>query len=258
MRNKLIKGAHLSERKCREILQLFCEDLTATQIANISGVSRVTVNNYLKLIRIHIAKFCEEHNPSNRDKGYFFYLPVTNKHKPVNPESGEPADFRVYYGFYKMGGKIFVDWLESLSKPVLQNFQKARHNNGSGNGFANMNASGNGNGNVIGSGSLNGNGSAGASLPASLSRYYAIADVSDWRLYRIDAPEGSPTRLQLDDISGFWGHTKNRLLKFRGLNKNTIYLHIKECEFRYNYRNEDILSIILGIINRAPLHPAKW
>ena len=251
MRNKLIKGAHLSERKCREILQLFCEDLTATQIANISGVSRVTVNNYLKLIRIHIAKFCEEHNPSNLEKGYFFYLPLMNKNKSSS-ESSEPVDLRVYYGFYKMGGKIFVDWLDSLSKPVLQSFQKMRHAIGNGNG--------NGNGAVAvnGNGSANGNSGVAAALPASLSRYYAIADCSDWRLYRIEAPEGTSSRLQLDDISGFWGHTKNRLLKFRGLNKNTIYLHIKECEFRYNYRNEDILSLILGIINKAPLHNAKW
>ena len=244
MRNKLIKGAHLSERKCREIMQLFCEDLTATQIANISGVSRVTVNNYLKLIRIHIAKFCEEHNPSNLDKGYFFYLPVMNKNKTNPGEPGEPLDLRVYYGFYKMGGKIFVDWLEALSKPVLQSFQKMRHGNGNGNG--------------LGNGTLNGHTAVAPAIPSSLARYYAIADCSDWRLYRIDAPEGTSTRLQLDDISGFWGHTKNRLLKFRGLNKNTIYLHIKECEFRYNYRNEDILSLLLGIINKAPLHGQKW
>jgi len=245
MRNKLIKGAHLSERKCREILQLFCEDLTATQIANISGVSRVTVNNYLKLIRIHIAKFCEEHNPSNLEKGYFFYLPVMNKNKPAT-EHVEPTDLRVYYGFYKMGGKIFVDWLESLSKPVLQSFQKMRHANGNGTVAINGNAA------------VNGSAAITTAIPSSLARYYAIADCSDWRLYRIEAPEGTSSRLQLDDISGFWGHTKNRLLKFRGLNKNTIYLHIKECEFRYNYRNEDILSLILGIINKAPLHNAKW
>ena len=62
MKNKLLKGAHLSEKKCREILQLFCDDLTATQIAEISGVSRVTVNNYFRLIRSVIAGFCEHSN----------------------------------------------------------------------------------------------------------------------------------------------------------------------------------------------------
>lgn len=56
----MLKGAHLSERKCREILHYFCEDLTATQIAAITGVSRVTVNAYLKLIRTRLAQFCED------------------------------------------------------------------------------------------------------------------------------------------------------------------------------------------------------
>ncbi|RYZ44870.1 MAG: hypothetical protein EOP49_26305, partial [Sphingobacteriales bacterium] len=55
MKNRYLKGAHISERKVRELLKLFCDDLTATQIANVTGISRITVNAYLKLIRSHIA-----------------------------------------------------------------------------------------------------------------------------------------------------------------------------------------------------------
>jgi transposase len=38
---------------------------------------------------------------------------------------------------------------------------------------------------------------------------------------------------------------KVRLAKFRGINRNTFYLHLKECEFRYNFRNENIYNILL-------------
>ena len=65
MKNKFLKGAHLSERKFKEILKLFSEDLTATQIANISGVSRVTINSYLKKIRLQIVKYCESLQPES-------------------------------------------------------------------------------------------------------------------------------------------------------------------------------------------------
>ncbi|MDQ6786649.1 MAG: IS1595 family transposase, partial [Acidobacteriota bacterium] len=31
------------------------------------------------------------------------------------------------------------------------------------------------------------------------------------------------------------------------LSKNTFYLHLKECEFRFNYRNENLYSLLLKI-----------
>src|SRR5262245_7525579 len=86
MKNKYLKGAHLSERKFKEILRLFAEDLTATQIANISGVSRVTVNSYLKKIRQQIARHCESLTPSeshNRPA-----TPVRNVHH-ASTEDGD-------------------------------------------------------------------------------------------------------------------------------------------------------------------------
>ncbi len=224
MKNRLIKGAHLSEKKCREILQLFCEDLTATQIANICGVSRVTVNNYLKLIRTHIAKFCEENNPKRIQNGYLIYIPLESRNGRNGDQVHENHNLRIYYGFVRHEGKIFTDWLEDLNKNSLQQLQRAR----------------------LGTDGTD-------TIPDHLARYYAIADFSDWRLYRLDTRETiSSTRPVFDDISGFWGHTKSRLLKFRGLNKNTLYLHVKECEFRYNFRNEDLLGILMNIIDKKP------
>ncbi|HEY8399425.1 MAG TPA: hypothetical protein VIK80_15905, partial [Flavihumibacter sp.] len=60
-----------------------------------------------------------------------------------------------------------------------------------------------------------------------------------------------------DEISGFWGLTRNLLMKFRGVNRNTLYLHIKECEFRYNYRNENMQTKLLQLINKRPLHEVQ-
>jgi len=39
---------------------------------------------------------------------------------------------------------------------------------------------------------------------------------------------------------GFWGFAKSRLSTFRGYDRNRFYLHLKETEFRYNYREVDI------------------
>ena len=48
-----------------------------------------------------------------------------------------------------------------------------------------------------------------------------------------------------DGIENFWGLCKVRLTKFRGIKKNNFYLHIKECEFRFNNRDNNIYKMLL-------------
>ncbi|HUF03013.1 MAG TPA: IS1595 family transposase, partial [Aridibacter sp.] len=35
---------------------------------------------------------------------------------------------------------------------------------------------------------------------------------------------------------------------FRGMRPETFYLHLKECEFRFNYRRKNLYSILLNIV----------
>lgn len=42
---------HISERKFRVILRLFCEDLTAVQIAHLTSSNRNSINRILRLFR---------------------------------------------------------------------------------------------------------------------------------------------------------------------------------------------------------------
>ncbi len=56
--------------------------------------------------------------------------------------------------------------------------------------------------------------------------------------------------VHFNGIEGFWGSAKVRLVKFRGLSKNTFYLHLKECEFRFNYRKSDLYKMMLKITKK--------
>ncbi len=40
---------------------------------------------------------------------------------------------------------------------------------------------------------------------------------------------------------------KTRLVKFKGMSRSTFYLHLKECEFRFNHRDEDLYRLLLKI-----------
>ena len=60
MKNKYIYRSRISEKKFREILKYFAQDIEATKIANLTGISRISVNKILKNIRILMAKECEK------------------------------------------------------------------------------------------------------------------------------------------------------------------------------------------------------
>ena len=42
----------------------------------------------------------------------------------------------------------------------------------------------------------------------------------------------------INGIENFWGLHKVRLSRFRGIHKHKFYYHLKECEWRYNYRRK--------------------
>lgn len=58
MSNKYVNRSKISEAKFRELVKLFSLDLTATQIAELSGLNRNTVNRYLNGIRQRLAEYC--------------------------------------------------------------------------------------------------------------------------------------------------------------------------------------------------------
>ena len=88
-----------------------------------------------------------------------------------------------------------------------------------------------------------------------LSSYDGLVDVGYNKRFRIDHSknEFAKGRNHINGIEGFLGLAKTRRAKFRGMSKNTFYLHLKECEFRYNCRNQSLYLIILKILSARPL-----
>jgi len=54
IKNKYVICSRISEAKFREIILLFSEDLSATQISHLTGLSRQAINKYLTAIRLRI------------------------------------------------------------------------------------------------------------------------------------------------------------------------------------------------------------
>jgi transposase len=50
--------------------------------------------------------------------------------------------------------------------------------------------------------------------------------------------------LFIDSSKGFWSFSKDWFRRLKGISPRNFPLYIKELEFRYNYKNDDIFSIL--------------
>jgi len=58
MKNMYVIGSNISEKRFREIIYLFSEDLSATQISHLTKISRPSINKFLTAIRLRIFEYC--------------------------------------------------------------------------------------------------------------------------------------------------------------------------------------------------------
>lgn len=58
-------------------------------------------------------------------------------------------------------------------------------------------------------------------------------------------------RDHLNGIEGFWSYAKHWLYQFRGVPKDYFHLYLKEVEWRFNHRNQNLLPILRGLLNQS-------
>ena len=54
----------------------------------------------------------------------------------------------------------------------------------------------------------------------------------------------------INGIEGFWSFAKERFMKYHGINRDNYYWYLKEMEFRFNYRKEDLFNVLVQLIFR--------
>lgn len=245
MKNRFLKGAHVSEVKINELLKLFSDDLNATQIAGISGISRITVNSYLKMIRTLLAEHCEDYlqqksilqingngkytNGNGHAPEHNGHTTVTNTHPVETNGSNSHAlnsnghnGVRPLYGLTIINDEIFSCELNQFDHQVIHDWLRKKNTD--------------------------------AEVNNKLSTFQAIADFNTLTLYRTTM---SGNGFHGDELDQFWGLLRSRMVKFRGLNAGTIFLHVKETEFRYNNRDKELYDVLVKMIYRKPLHYAR-
>ena len=229
MKNKYFIRSRISEAKFREIIKLFSGDLTACQIALFSGVSRMCVNRILKQVRIRIAEFCEQESIFKNgeieiDESYFGV-------RRVRGRRGRGSYGKtIVFGLKQRDGKVYTQVIKNCSQKVIIPLVNQRISRSA------------------------------TVYTDGFKTYDGLVNMGYKKHYRVyhgknefAKTEKKKIKNHINGIENFWGLAKVRLSKFRGMNKQTFYLHLKECEFRFNHRKENLYQLILNLIKNNPL-----
>ena len=223
MKNKYVKRSKITEAKFRQLIKLFAYDIDAQTIASLTRLNRNTVNRYLAMIRSRIAELCETQSPFKGeievDESYFGA-------KRIKGKRGRGAFKKTpVFGIFKRGGKVYTEVVPDCAKATLQGIIRGRVDPDS----------------VIHSDGWRG--------------YDGLVDLGYKKHYRVNHGQDqfARGRSHINGIESFWSYAKRRLMKFHGIAESTFYLHLKECEFRFNYRSENIYPLLLKIFKNRPL-----
>ncbi len=222
-KNKYSNRAKISEKKFREILKYFVLDLTASQITKLTGLNRNTVNRYLKEIRMRVATHCQQSSPFSGvvevDESYFGA-------RRIKGRRGRGAFGKtIVFGVFKRNGKVFTEIVPNCRRATLQAVIRGRIDPSS----------------VVHSDGWRG--------------YDGLVDLGYKKHFRVhhENDEFVNKKSHINGIESFWGYAKSRLNHFRGMSKATFYLHLKECEFRFNHRGKNIYNLLLKLFINNPL-----
>jgi len=198
--------------------------LGAQQISILTKLNRNTVNRYLKLIRKRIAEICESETPFKGeievDESYFGA-------KRVRGKRGRGAAGKTpVFGILQRQGKVYTEIVPDCAKATLQGIIRGRVSPES----------------IINSDKWRG--------------YNGLVDLGYKKHYRVHhgTNEFARGKNHINGIESFWSFAKNRLIKFHGIPRDTFYLHLKECEFRFNCRNKNLYYLLLKMFRERPLN----
>ena len=213
--------AKISRAKFRQLLKLFALDLTATQVTVLTGLNRNTVNRYLTLIRQAVAEYCQRESPFSGevelDESYFGARRVRGKR-------GRGARGKtIVFGIYKRNGRVYTEIVPNCKKSSLQAIIRGKV------------------------------GLASSIHTDGFRSYDGIVHMGYQKHYRVQHGKDEFVRgnAHINGIEGFWGIAKTRLAKFKGMSRSTFFLHLKECEFRFNHRDENLYRLLLKITRSA-------
>jgi len=223
MKNRYEKGTRLSERKYRQVLRLFAADIPALTVSELNSLNYRTVHRLFTVWRMRIVRMALEEilpfaGEIEVDESYFGARRVRGKR-------GRGASGKIpVLGLHKRGERVYVSVVENCSKQAL--------------------------------------------MPVLRGHILEESDVytDGWKAYDGLIKDGykhhrihhhlnefARGRNHVNGIESFWSFAKSRLAKLHGVRHDKFLIHLKECEWRWNHRNQSIYKLLLSNFRKHPL-----
>ena len=222
-KNRYFRRSKLSEAKLRQILRYFAMDLTATDCAELSGVSVRSINTIYLRVRERMAEQCEKVSPLSgeleADESYF-------GPRRVRGLRGRGAGRKtVVFGLLKRGDSVYTEIVPDATKRTLQAIIRGKADIAS----------------IIHTDRWRG--------------YDGLVDVGFDKHLRVNHGNNEFARgsIHVNGIESFWSYAKRRMVQFNGIPRHTFYLHLKETEFRFNHRHSSLYKALLSLLRNNPL-----
>lgn len=221
-KNKYVTNSHLSERKFGELPRLFCADVTTLSAASPTGLNRDTVNRHHGMPRARIAEACEADSPFDGE------AEAGESHFGARRARGRGARGEaIAFGPPERGGKVCTRIVPDVARGTSMRVIEGKMPKDPimcTDGFAPCDG-------LVGWG---------------CKRHCRVSRGENGSVER-----GNPGN-RINGVESFWGYAKDRLVKYQGIPEEDFYLHLRECEFRFDMRGRDMYRFMLRELRERP------
>ena len=213
-----MKHSKLSDYQIKKILHCFADELTSLQTAKFLHLNRNTSDRYYLIFRERIAAHQEAQARKMRghieiDESYFG---SRHAHDPRGRSTKRKIPV---IGLLKRNGKVYTQIIKDASEtsiiPILERLIEKSRSNVYTDGW----------------------------------RTYDSLAWSGYKHKRINhSKEFAQGHNHINGIESFWSYVKRKMRKHNGIARHKFYLYLKESEFRFNHRGDDIFPILKKIV----------
>lgn len=209
-----MKYSKLSKYQRKKILEAFCLELTAVQAAQQLGLNRNTVDRFYTLFRERIAKYQQQQRARlsgdiEIDESYF-----GSRHR--GDPRGRSTKVKIpVIGILKRRGQVFTAIIPDASRktlvPIIETLVAKSKSN----------------------------------VYTDKWRSYDGLVLSGYKHYRINhSKEFARSHNHINGIESFWSYVKRKMRKHNGIPRHKFPLYLKEAEFRFNHRQENLYVLL--------------
>src|SRR3989338_2750979 len=214
------KRSRLSEDKFRRIAKCFVYDLTAHDTARMLHLNCHTVQHYYVYFRSLIFTALLPYEPISVevevDESYFGPTRVKGRR-------GRGAGKKtIVFGILKRNCKVYTSVVKNCQIPTIVPIIEHQVSDGS------------------------------TIYSDDLGTYRFLYLRYDHKVVYHGRSQFAFKQNHINGIESFWAYMKLRIRKFKGIRKDKFLIYLKESEWRFNHRNDDIYKELIKLLN--PTH----